>query len=201
MTLFAALCFLLGVLAAVNLELMTACDFATSPANDDGAGNVLYLDRHYVNCSNGVMCMFSLERSGTNSIKYEYFCSDLPNVTGNTVYKNTPFNDDGLGNAVFLDRHNVDCGTNSLLAGFHLRRNDNGTLIRYDYQCFDITNRNSLRCYDLTTPYMDDNGGNAIFLDRLPIACGAKAFINRFQLHRATMTDWAYRYRCCSPYP
>ena len=46
--------------------------------------------------------------------------------------KVTPWNDKGSGNAVFLDRHNVDCGTD-FLSRFQLQVS--GEQYRYNYRC------------------------------------------------------------------
>jgi hypothetical protein len=46
----------------------------------------------------------------------------------------TPWNDEGGGNAVFLDRHNVACNDDEMLSRFKLNRNGGGQY-RYDYRC------------------------------------------------------------------
>jgi hypothetical protein len=52
-------------------------------------------------------------------------------------YLSTPWNDEGGGNAVFLDRHDVSCNQNEMLNRFHLQRSNRGTY-RYDYTCCTI---------------------------------------------------------------
>jgi hypothetical protein len=51
----------------------------------------------------------------------------------------TPWNDEGRGNAVFLDRHNVGCNQDELINRFHLVRNGRGRY-RYDYTCCKVGN-------------------------------------------------------------
>ena len=46
----------------------------------------------------------------------------------------TPWNDEGGGNAVYLDRHNVECAADELLQRVHLTRSGKNTY-RYDYTC------------------------------------------------------------------
>jgi hypothetical protein len=46
----------------------------------------------------------------------------------------TPWNDEGKGNAVFLDRHDVRCNSNELINRFRLVRSGRGQY-RYDYTC------------------------------------------------------------------
>jgi hypothetical protein len=55
----------------------------------------------------------------------------------------TPYNEEGGGNAVYLDRHNVDCGPNEVLGRFHLARESDSKgatgRYRYDYTCCQMT--------------------------------------------------------------
>jgi uncharacterized small protein (DUF1192 family) len=50
---------------------------------------------------------------------------------------NTPFNDEGGGNAVYLDRHDLRCESNEMLGQFRLVRNGAGQY-RYDYTCCKV---------------------------------------------------------------
>jgi uncharacterized small protein (DUF1192 family) len=54
----------------------------------------------------------------------------------------TPFNEEGLGNAIYLDRHDVRCDSNEVLGQFRLVRegNEKGPTgrYRYDYTCCRI---------------------------------------------------------------
>jgi hypothetical protein len=64
--------------------------------------------------------------------------SDIPpNMKCRTL--STPFNEEGGGNAVYLDRHNVACGPNETLGRFHLVRESGPKgptgKYRYDYTC------------------------------------------------------------------
>lgn len=65
--------------------------------------------------------------------------ADVPlNTTCRTL--STPFDEEGNGNAVYLDRHNVECGPNETMRRFRLVREWNPTSgptgkYRYDYEC------------------------------------------------------------------
>jgi uncharacterized small protein (DUF1192 family) len=50
---------------------------------------------------------------------------------------NTPFNDEGGGNAVYLDRHDLRCEPNEMLGQFRLIRNG-ANQYRYDYTCCKV---------------------------------------------------------------
>ena len=47
----------------------------------------------------------------------------------------TPMNDDGRGNAVYLDRHDVNCNDGEALAGFKLQRKAGGGKYQIKYKC------------------------------------------------------------------
>ena len=99
-----------------------------------GNWNMVYLDRQVVQCNNQATQPFSSLRlfgSGKN-LTYQYNCcrNSLP-VRCRNVH--TPFNDDGRGNAVYLDRHNVQCHDNEFLTRLHLVRSP--PRVRYNYKC------------------------------------------------------------------
>jgi hypothetical protein len=50
----------------------------------------------------------------------------------------TPWNDEGGGNAVYLDRHNVQCGPDEMLGSFRLVRSGNNQY-HYDYSCCRVS--------------------------------------------------------------
>ena len=100
--------------------------------NDWGGGNTIFLDRHNVNCGNNPIARFRLVRPAGNKIRYDYSCSKA-NSTGKCTNKNTGWNQESWQN-IYLDRHNVKCGTNEALTRFQLRRTGKGKF-RYDYRC------------------------------------------------------------------
>ncbi|CCQ10444.1 hypothetical protein PALB_13110 [Pseudoalteromonas luteoviolacea B = ATCC 29581] len=107
-----------------------------TPGNDDGGGNVIFLDRHTLNCEGKALQALQLQRPTSNSIQYHYQCSDTA-LTNITDYF-TPANDDGAGNAVYLDRHHVVCPNNEVLSYLRLER-PTSTTIRYHYKCGTYT--------------------------------------------------------------
>jgi hypothetical protein len=124
---------------------------------EEGGGNSIYLDRQNIDCKNNAIKRFHLVRDGAGKIKYEVTCSsgDL----GSSTNKDTGANDWGGGNSVYLDRHNIECGSDSVLSQFHLSRPSDNQ-IRYDYTC--KKSNKPLTCRDVTTPANEDGGGNMI---------------------------------------
>ncbi len=103
---------------------------------NDGMGNTIYLDRHHLKCKeNEALGRFQLKTNASN-IKYDYECRNV-GLTDLTEH-HTKFENDGNGQNIYLDRHNVKCPDNKVLNSFQLKRNTNGDKYRYDYTCGTI---------------------------------------------------------------
>jgi len=104
----------------------------------DGGGNAIYLDRHNVQCPAGsVMSEFRLQRcSGLTTYRYDYSFA-VVNVHITKQYS-TACSSDGGGNAIYLDRHNVQCPAGSAISSFRLQRCSGLTTYRYDYSCSTV---------------------------------------------------------------
>jgi len=63
---------------------------------------------------------------------YKFFNNVVENLQCRGT--STPWNDEGKGNSVYLDRHDVRCNSNELINRFRLVRNGRGQY-RYDYSC------------------------------------------------------------------
>ncbi|MCJ8271175.1 MAG: Vps62-related protein, partial [Psychrosphaera sp.] len=102
--------------------------------NDDGNGNTIYLDRHTIDCGGYAIGDFQMIRPNGSQVAYKYTCGSKK-LGEHFMDKYTRFSDDGDGNALYLDRHNVDCGSNGFVSKFKLERDASGEKIRYAYQC------------------------------------------------------------------
>ena len=82
---------------------------SSTEMNDDGEGNMLYLDRHIVRCPpNHALVGFWLTNEG-GKMKFNTYSRELKRVTNPPVVveRETDLNDDGNGHVMFLDRHVV----------------------------------------------------------------------------------------------
>lgn len=107
-----------------------------SGTNDWGGGNMIYLDRHTVNCGRKPISDFRLVRPAWNKIRYDYRCSNR-NAAGDCRNTATGWNTPNKS-TIYLDRHNVKCKPNEVLTKFRLRHNGqsgSAKKIRYDYTC------------------------------------------------------------------
>jgi len=161
--------------------------------DEDGGGNAVYLDRQHVNCGDDALNRFQLTRPSKNTINYRVHCLEGVN-SGSTDWKKTKANEDGGGNAVYLDRHRINCGMKPI-SKFWLRRPTDNQ-INYDYKCSNLSHTNE--CRVLSTPFDDDGGGNAVYLDRQNVKCGKGEAMTEFVLRRNPEGNKIrYEYKCC----
>jgi hypothetical protein len=164
---------------------------AQTPANDWGGGNMIFLDRHTLDCGDDGLNQFRLGRPTDTQIQYKYKCLDGINSPAN-INKDTGSNDWGGGHTVFLDRHNVNCDKNPI-AKFRLVRPE-GHTIRYDYTC--NSKQVSGACRDVNTGWNQESNMN-IYLDRHDVKCDTGEVITQFKLNRDGQGKFRYDYKCC----
>ena len=108
--------------------------------NGGGEGNSVYLDRQSIQCSNKGISYLKLDRSG-DKWNYKYDCCSVSYSRSSVscYYKDTGFNKDGGGDAVYLDRHTIQCNSDrDFITYIKLKRNSGHNKVRYDYKCCGI---------------------------------------------------------------
>lgn len=101
--------------------------------DSDGKGNTIFLDRQNVDCNKQYLNTFRLQRNtGGKKVQYAFTCCEMPEEK-TCVEKETNLNDDGGGNAIYLDRHEVKCDDDFSLSRFKLERS--GGKYQYRYTC------------------------------------------------------------------
>ena len=108
---------------------------------------------------------------------------------------NSGAHDDGGGKVYFMDRHNIECGSDAL-NGFGLIRQPGGRT-QYNYLCLKPGH---LKTHDKRTRsnWQGHNNGNvnsALHLDRHTVDCNNKP-ITQFRLHRDGDKKVYYKYKC-----
>jgi hypothetical protein len=166
-------------------------------SNSDGGGNALFLQRHNIQCNNKPINRFKLIRKEGGNMAYEYNCSEGGMLKSPTTYSN-PLSE-ASSNTVFLDRQSVNCGTNSVLSRLQLNGStevDTATNTwKYDYSC--VKSEKQLSCRDVSTPWNEEGGGNALNLDRHDVKCENDESLSGFALVRKGDGNWRYNYKCC----
>jgi hypothetical protein len=121
-------------------KIGTATRYAT-PANADGGGNTVYLDRHTVACpGNSVIQAFHLFRPSSSTISVEYWCVPLSGSFSCSAWTSTPLNDEGGGALAYLDRHTPQCNNGQYLRSWKLGRSWATNPARYQiqYECCGV---------------------------------------------------------------
>ena len=130
---------------------------------DDIGNEIIYLDRHNIECpTNYGLNSIQLENNN-NKIKYKYKCIKTNDTQ--VINYHTELNDKGNG-IEYLDRHNITCPPNSHLKQFKLEH-DNFSKIRYNYQCSSNNNFTIINLQDnlfqLTSEQKADLNTNIIY--------------------------------------
>lgn len=165
----------------------------TTPWNDSGNGNSVYLDRHDINCPNkSALSKFQMANKDGKQIQYQYSCLAAVDFQ-DAVPNSTPPNDDGGGNTIYFDRHAVMCPTGSAVNEWHLIR-PTANKIAFNYKCVPVPGLQ--KCEEKTTPFNDEGGGNSLYLDRHNVNCDNK-MLTSFRLVRNGKGQYQYVYSCC----
>jgi hypothetical protein len=194
--------------------------------DDDGGGNVRFLERQNVDCFvdsqvNGGLNSFVLVQQAPDSgkVQYNHKCSSsTDSVTKDKCRSvSTAKDQDGAGSPEYLDRQVVACNTGEEISQFKLTQPngpDKGT-VRYDYTCCP-TRKNI--CRDVTTAKTPFGWGalgivpkgavaygpakaNVRFLEQHNVKCNDGEVLRSFQLTQPggpSSNTLAYKYTCCS---
>ena len=179
-----------------------ACTTKYTGWNSHGGGDMVYFDRHRLNCGGdgNVLKMFHLQRKG-GIIRFQYKCCKLNKKVCKNVKKTNGFTYDGDGDTVYLDRQTVSCGDHSYLNDYWLERNGGHDNVRYSYYCCNLRyqkHRSRTSCYTSYTSFTYDGDGKSYYLDRQTVQCRHRYFLTYFRLLRNSNHDnWRYKYRCC----
>jgi hypothetical protein len=150
------------------------------------------LTKHRVDCKKDGIKSFILTAPTKDTIDYKYTCLD--GISSNPgAYKYTTTQTDGGGNTIYLDRHNVNCGSYPI-TDFKLTKPADDT-IRYEYRC--SSRKAGGDCRNVTTAW-DTESKDTIYLDRHDVKCNANESLTRFQLKRDGNGKFRYEYKCCA---
>lgn len=191
--------------AATNSATFTLGDSKETGLNDVGGNGFPseFLDRHKIECPKQTSInrfKYELGDQTNNNTKdkfqYKYTCTKGGELEDAIISKTTPENERGNGDFVYLDRHNIECGTNEVLNSFEYKR-QGADKIYYSYNC--IKSKKPLSCRqvktDLSLVVNDDNTKN---LKNLNPLCSDNEALQAFKLVRGdNNTKIGYDYKCC----
>ncbi|GBF93719.1 hypothetical protein Rsub_06822 [Raphidocelis subcapitata] len=156
----------------------------------------VYLDRHTV----GEMCQQGLSGWKLNmrywplaEMSFTYRCTTAA-VNWFESFR-TGNNDEGGGFTVYLDRHNVDCGANSVLNEWRLIRPAGGQ-IAIQYLCARVPR--TYNCEYFATLWNSKGGdGQVNFLDRHDVQCPGNKKLTWWRLQNDNRSQIRIFFNCC----
>ena len=114
--------------------------------------------------------------------------------------KYTTWRENGGGNTIYIDKHHLDCGSQTkMISEFALEASPSpANYIRYKYTCCQIS---ASYCH----PRWKNNAAteeqfSLIYLDKQHVDCGTNSVMNAFRLIRNHHGQWYYSYKCCDFY-
>ncbi|GAQ87947.1 hypothetical protein KFL_003890180 [Klebsormidium nitens] len=198
----------------------------TTPFDDDGGGNLRFLDRQNVNCFvddqvNGGLnsFVFSQQAADSGKVHYSYTCASSADSVAKDKCRtvSTTKDDDGGGNPEYLDRQVVACNDGEEISQFKMVQPDgiNAGKIRYDYTCCPTAKKSCREVTTATTPFGWGPSGvappgaaaygkakaNVRFLDKHTVQCQKGEVLKSFGAIQPGGPDsntLAYKYTCCS---
>ncbi len=113
----------------------------TTPLNDIGGGQFIYLDRHNINCDNNSL-LSNLEyiNNNDNRMYYKYSCKPS---TDKLLCRSVSTPESSLNNLNYyglddLKNQNIQCNADEALSRVNFITNWNNGTYRYDYNCCSI---------------------------------------------------------------
>ena len=178
-----------------------------TPTAPLGQGNtdVVYLDRHNINCNGTGLNQLHLNTNGPSNtiLQFDYTCVSGGNLSSG-VQLYTAWNSYSTNSVLYLDRHDIACGSGSVMTNLQLEAEVNNMTIRWRYVC--ALSMFSLSCRNTST-LPDENGScngcsnSVVYLDRHNISCGVNEAISRVKLVNDNSASYHFDYTCCSVIP
>ena len=168
-----------------------------TPPNEFAGGSMIHLDRHHVKCGDDGLSSIKLAMDGDSNMLYKYKCLDgIDSPSG--PLKDTGANDWGGNNAIYLDRHTLDCGK-AAINEFKLVR-PTPSQISYNYKCSSKDSTGACRDVDVKSTVKGKAGSTGSMVDT-NVACAKDEVLTNFKFYRVehdTPNETAgYKYKCC----
>jgi len=199
-------------------NVLGKCSEEKTKLNDGGGSKwpSVYLDRHNVQCKKGTaMSGWRLDRGGTSSeYQIKYKCCEVNPAMEQCKDKETPANDWGDGQTVYMDRHNAQCGDDQIMTTWKLHR-PKSDQINIKYKCCDapmiqvggttttttttmmVSSMAACKKYE-TNLNAQGGDGETVYFDRHNVQCKDGTAMTGWKLTRGGTHDKIkFAYTCC----
>lgn len=135
--------------------------------------------------------------------RYNYKCCPLKDVgecRDGKQWKFTPYSSHGSGSIIYLEKHEVDCGTTGFISDFELERESSNATIRYKYSCCYLKSPwdSKTSCYSNETAMSNNGFGMIYYLRMHNIECSSGYALSYFKFKLSeNKRQMAYDFRCC----
>lgn len=201
------------ILIMCSIFISSLCYDRSTPANSDGKGDVIFLDRHSVYCNDGeALTGFRLVRPSSSQISFKYSCIKTESISIEGEYTDYtswyPAADDIFAQEESANRLSgipFNCRNDYGLQGFRLETRCGKPIcdLRFKYTCSPLKSKT---CSSGETGWINGEDGQNYFLDRLWIMLDSYNVLTGFQLRvnyyfRIFQRDgryFKYSYNYCS---
>eukprot|EP01062_Namystynia_karyoxenos_P016080 TRINITY_DN15867_c0_g1_i1.p1 TRINITY_DN15867_c0_g1~~TRINITY_DN15867_c0_g1_i1.p1 ORF type:complete len:1381 (+),score=107.70 TRINITY_DN15867_c0_g1_i1:95-4144(+) len=176
-----------------------SCTTINSPSTNANNGDLMRLTGISANCnlatSGRVMRQIYLRREGGLDRWYwQYECCSTNDQANNVCTSMATTPDLRHSEVIYLDRHDLDCGPNRIMARWQAVEPSSQLQVQYD--CCTVPPGVS-SCTDYNTPTDTDGSKSTWYLDRHNVNCPGGMALQRYWMHRPTSSTIAVSYRCC----
>jgi hypothetical protein len=187
---------LLDVTSAItDLKVYSDYYWVHTGGNWGRTGQLIYLDRHNVNCGNDAIRYFRMSRPSSSNIRYDIACQRTSSNGARVLESYNGATGSFYGPRVhYIDRQPwTGCRDGFALTHFRAR-NRGGDHIDYEYTCRRYDGYMNA-CENKRTGSSNIGNQDIYFLDRFGLDCGNKVMTG-FHARGAHGTIY-YDYRCC----
>jgi hypothetical protein len=180
------------------------CQMRETGQKQAGRYSINYMDRLDVKCNpNEYIGSMYLDTRGDKA-NYRYQCCPInSNVRSTVQTKSTEWQESGQNwDAIFLDRHNIDCEKDGLIQQFRLEtKPKDRNKIRFNYTClkpqFSKDSTPQTVCTETQT-YWRPEKRTFDHLENHNPSCPEGQSISQLKIERGNNQQARYKYRCCS---
>jgi len=174
-----------------SLSFFHSSEYGKSTRRNTNSKEIKYLDRHSLSCGNDFLNRFKV----TSSLGYSYDCLRGSGVSGSVVTRYTSYKRGGTDGINFLDRQNIACSGDELIAGYKMQtRGWRDRDFRYMIRCIK-PHVKSLSCSNRNTAW--NTYDSLVYLDRHDITCPDNQGLQQFKVDTGSFRERDGRERYC----
>ena len=178
----------------MEMNWFYASNYGGSTSSNANSHELIYLDRHDINCGNNPINQFKMNPD----VSYHFQCLSMahhmPMVPGTHHYYDNGYHEDH--NLIYFDRQHVSCPSDTLMTRFYGR--NSGGNFGYGFACAKYEWQH-LSCSTHHTGYNEATDKSIVYLDRHDVQCPYSQGLQSFR-GQSSGGQIRYEYTCCAIY-